>query len=190
MPKPLLPLARHADVVTEEFGDELLIYDQGSDIASRLNRTATLVWRNADGEHSIDDLIEVLRHEVGDLADEDLVLVTLDRLQEQGLLEAGYEPRDADTSRLSRRRFIRRVGVVGSAALALPVVTSIVAPAAAAFSSSCDPCSCPCGCSSCFPCGTCSSCSYCQPSGGCDCTYTCSAPGVKSNSRWRSQLKR
>ena len=42
----------------------------------------------------------------------------------------------SSVARLSRRRFIRRVGVVGTAALALPVVQSIVAPTPAAAQSS------------------------------------------------------
>jgi hypothetical protein len=186
MSKPARPVARNADLLTEELDDELLVYDQNQDVACRLNRTAALVWRNANGERSISDLVEVLRAEVGDLADEDLVLVTLDRLNEQGLIESGFVRRDADTARLSRRRFIRRVGVVGSAALALPVVQSIVAPSlAAARQTSCDPCTCPCGCSSCIPCGTCGC--YCQPSGGCYCSSPCAPAGIRSGAaRWRS----
>src|SRR5581483_1616438 len=117
MPKPMRPLARTADLLTEELDDELLVYDQDRDTACRLNATAAIVWRSADGERTIDELVEVLRGELGDVADEDLVLVTLDRLEEQGLIESGYAARDVDTARLSRRRFIRRVGVVGSAAL-------------------------------------------------------------------------
>ena len=167
MPKPMRPVARTADLLTEELDDELLVYDQDRDVACRLDRTAPLMWRSADGKRTVDDLVEVLRDELGDLADEDLVLVTLDRLEEQGLIESGYAPRDSETARLSRRRFIRRVGVVGSAALALPVVQSVVAPslAAAQPTSTCDACTCPCGCSSCIPCGTCG---YCQPC-PCDC---------------------
>src|SRR5581483_2818229 len=122
-------------------------------------------------------LVALLREEFGDIADEDLVLVTLDRLEEQGLIESGYERRDADTARLSRRRFIRRVGVVGSAALVLPVVQSVVAPALAAAQSQCHICKlCPCNCY----------CTYCEGCVGPYCTYcsTCSycafTPDAKS----------
>lgn len=126
------PRARTQDVLSEELGSELLIYDQRRDVACRLNRTAALVWRHADGERTVDDLVEVLREEIGDLADEDLVMMSLDQLSENGLLESGYEPQEMFASRLNRRRFIRRAGVVGGAALALPVVTSIIAPSSAA----------------------------------------------------------
>jgi hypothetical protein len=73
-------------------------------------------------------LIELLAEEVGELADEDLVMVTLDQLAEHALIESGYEVREANASRLSRRRFIRRVGAVSAAAMAIPLVQSIVAP--------------------------------------------------------------
>jgi hypothetical protein len=174
MPKSFRPVARTEDLLIEELDDELLVYDRSRDTGCRLNRTAAAVWRSADGTHSISDLVAVLEAEVGEMADEDLVLVTLDRLEDHGLIESGYDRRDAETTRLSRRRFIRRVGVVGAAALALPVVQSVVAPSlAAAFASSCDPCNCPCGCTSCDACGTCGC--YCQPSGGCYCESETSA---------------
>jgi hypothetical protein len=132
---PIRPLARTAELLTEAVGDELLIYDERRGVASRLNRTAALVWSSADGMRTVADLSEVLRDELGEVADEDLVMVTLDYLEEQGLLESGYEPRALAAIRLSRRRFISRAGAAGAAAVALPVVQSIVAPAPAAAQS-------------------------------------------------------
>jgi len=167
MNSDLRPIARNEDVLTEELDDELLVYDNEHHIACRLNRTAALVWQSSDGTRTVDDLVAVLREEVGEIADEDLVMVTLDELAGHGLLEDGYERRDPDTARLSRRRFIRRVGVVGTAALALPVVQSVVAPALAqAQSGTCYACTCPCGCYDyCEPCetGYCETCPYCVP---------------------------
>jgi hypothetical protein len=130
------PLARTEDVVVEYLGTDLVVYDQRSNLASVLNRTAALVWENADGERTVADLAAVVEAELGDVADEDLVLVSLDRLYERGLIDSGYEGRAAEDSRHSRRRFIRRAGVVGAAALALPVIQSIVLPMPSAASSS------------------------------------------------------
>jgi DNA-binding transcriptional ArsR family regulator len=170
MPARIKPLARTENLLTEELDDELLVYDEHQQLACRLNRTAALVWRSADGKRTVADLVEVLREEV-ELADEDLVMVTLDRLEENGLIEAGYTRRDADDARVSRRRFIRRIGVVGTAALALPVVQSIVAPTPAAAQSG--TCECKCYC---FECGCVDEC-YCEP---CDCTC---APSRRGNLR-------
>ena len=116
----------------QELDDELLVYDRERDVASRLNRSAAIVWRSSDGTRTVADLVAVLAEELGALADEDMVMVALDNLGKNGLLESGYEARDSTAVRLTRRRFIRRVGVVGAAAMTLPVVHSLVVPPAAA----------------------------------------------------------
>jgi hypothetical protein len=126
------PEARTKGLLTESVDDELIIYDQATDLVCRLNRTAACVWNASDGTRTVGDLVDVLTEDLGDVADEDLVLVTLDYLSEYGLLEAGYPRRDEASSQLSRRRFIRSAGVVGVAAAALPMVTSLVAPTPAA----------------------------------------------------------
>jgi hypothetical protein len=129
------PVARTEGLLTEEVDGELLVYDSERDVACRLNATAALVWRNADGERTVADLVAVLSEELGEVADEDMVMVALDTLAEHGLISAGHEPRAASASRLSRRRFLRRVGVVGAAAISIPVVHSIVVPTPAAAAS-------------------------------------------------------
>lgn len=126
------PLARTEDVVTEDVADEVIVYDERIDVACRLNRSAALVWRNSDGKRTLADLVRVLEADLGDVADEDMVLVALDSLAEHGLIESGFERRDATASRLSRRRFFRRVGV---AAVAIPVVASMAVPVPAAATS-------------------------------------------------------
>ena len=91
------------DLVTEEVADEVIVYDERTDVACRLNRSAALVWQKCDGKHTLADLVAALKVDMGDVADEDLVLVALDSLDEHGLIESGYESRDATASRLSRR---------------------------------------------------------------------------------------
>ena len=143
----IAPRARRDGLLTEEVEGELLVYDSARADAHRLNPTAATVWRHLDGERTVDDLIAILADEVGELADRDLVMVTLDELGDAGLLEDQAE-RALSARRESRRRFIRRAGVVGVAALALPVVQGIVVPEPAAAQTNC---MCGCGCE----CGTC-----------------------------------
>jgi hypothetical protein len=119
-------------LLTEEVDDEILVYDSGDNVACRLNASAALVWRNSDGSRTVADLVEILRGELGDLADEDMVMIALDTLAEHDLLESGYEARAVTAARISRRRFMRRVGVVGAAAMAVPVVHSMLVPSPAA----------------------------------------------------------
>jgi hypothetical protein len=158
MAPPTYPRAREDGILTESLDEDLLVYDETRDTAHRLNRTAAAVWRACDGTRSTADLVGVLRDEVGEVADEDLVAVTLDELTTNGLLDDAAE-RDREAMRRSRRQFIRRVGLVGTAALALPIVHSIAAPdpAAAQTGTACSTCAC--ACTSCTSCACyCTSC--------------------------------
>lgn len=110
----------------------MLVYDLGGDVATHLNRTAALVWRNCDGTRTVQELVTLIVKEFGEAADEDVVLMALDTLSEHGLIDSGYGERDGAAVALSRRRFFRRVGVVGAAALNAPVAYSMVVPTAAA----------------------------------------------------------
>ncbi len=129
------PLARNEGLLTEEVDGELLVYLSDTKVACRLNPSAAIVWRNADGTRTIEDLVGVLRAELGDLADEDMVMIALDTLAEHDLIQSGHERREPSATRLNRRRFIRRVGVVGAAAVSVPVVHSMVVPTPASAAS-------------------------------------------------------
>lgn len=126
------PLARIDSLLTEEIDEDLLVYDRRRDIAFRLNSTAALVWRSCDGTRTVGDLLAVLTGELGDLANEDMVLMALDELAEHDLIVSGYQQREVEAIRLSRRRFFRSAGVAGAAAAAAPLVYSMVVPTSAA----------------------------------------------------------
>jgi hypothetical protein len=126
------PIARADRLRTETLDGELLVYDLDGDIASQLNRTAALVWHNCDGRHTVAELVTIVSEELGESADEDVVLMALDSLSEHGLISSGYTERDGAAVALSRRRFFRRVGVAGAFALNAPVVYSLTVPTAAA----------------------------------------------------------
>ena len=124
------PRAKRNDVLSEQVDDETLVYDQASDRAHCLNRTAALVWLHADGEHTIADLAALLRDQLDPVADENLVWHALDHLHAASLLEQ-LPSRSPDDMRAARRQFIAKVGLVGVATLLLPMVTSITAPSPA-----------------------------------------------------------
>src|SRR5437764_271711 len=77
------PAARSEDLVVEELGDELLVYDLTHDRAHSLSATAALVWRSCDGESTVDALSEDLR------LDADTVTRALAQLDECKLLVTG-----------------------------------------------------------------------------------------------------
>lgn len=129
------PLSLTAGFMAEELdGGGLLIKDEQGELVLRLNRAAALVWQNSDGTRTVSDLVDVLAEEFGDQADENQVLVALDELDKHGLIDSGYERRDPNAARLSRRQFVRRVGIVTAVAVGIPVVHSMAVPKPAAGS--------------------------------------------------------
>jgi hypothetical protein len=118
--------------VTEILDGELLVYDLDGDIALHLNRTAALVWRSCDGRRTVPELMKVVSDQLGETPDEDVVMMALDSLSDHGLIDSGFKERDGAAVALSRRRFFRRAGLVGAAAINAPVVYSMSAPLAAA----------------------------------------------------------
>jgi len=129
------PLARTEGLFSEEVNDEVLVYDENDMIACRLNQTAAFVWSKCDGKRTVPALVELLRAEYGEHADEDMLLIALDELAARELIESGYERRESGAAKFSRRRFLRRVGIASIGTALLPIVYSIAIPAPAAASS-------------------------------------------------------
>jgi hypothetical protein len=106
----------------------VLVFDEQLQVACRLNANAALVWRNCDGVNTVAYLAGILSAELGDIANEQMVLIALDALAGHNLILSGYQVRDKETARLGRRHFMQRAGMVGMAAVAIPIVASMVAP--------------------------------------------------------------
>jgi hypothetical protein len=126
------PVARKSGLVVRELPDEVLVYDSDRHRAHCLNRTAAIVFRNADGRRSVSELAALLGTEGPEGARETLVGMALERLAEAHLLED--EPVAVSASRPSRRDVVRRVGL---AAALLPVVASVLAPTPAEAAATC-----------------------------------------------------
>jgi hypothetical protein len=127
------PLARRSGLVLRELADEVLVYDLDRHQAHCLNRTAAVVFRNADGRRTVSELAALLGAEGPEGAREALVGMALERLAEGHLLEG--EPVAVLAPRLTRRDAMRRVGL--GAAVLLPVVASVVAPTPAEAAATC-----------------------------------------------------
>lgn len=121
------PRARQSALVVQELAEDLLVYDQDRFKAHCLNRTAALVWKHCDGQKSPKEIALALENEVGSPVAEEMVWLALGQLEKSRLL-AGTVMLPEEQAGISRREVIRRVGI--AAALALPMVTSIVAPKA------------------------------------------------------------
>jgi PqqD family protein of HPr-rel-A system len=118
--------ARKPDLVVQEFGDELVVYDRVLDVAHCLTRPAARVWRACQGEGAtLDEITDALMAQgVGEPSSRQDTAAIVERalaeLDEKGLL-AG--PGDG----VSRRHALK-IAAVGAGALAAPLVVSAAVP--------------------------------------------------------------
>ena len=128
----MTPQSRKHQILTQRVGEELVIYDERTHDAHRLNGTAAQVWEMADGVRTVPELATALRTNLatGDHAtleteeSETLVRLALEELDRAGLLVQAIPPIAIAPINES---MTRRQMLVVAAAL-LPVVASIVAP--------------------------------------------------------------
>ncbi len=112
------PLARSTDLILEELGEELLVYDTQADRGHSLSPEAARVWRRCDGATPAEGLSAQL-----DL-DPDTVERALDELDGCELLEERPEPAGGHT----RRELTVKMVTVAGAAAAAPLILSVAAP--------------------------------------------------------------
>jgi hypothetical protein len=123
-----LPLARQESLIVKELADETLVYDLKTDQAHCLNQTAALVWNNCDGRKSVSEIAGLLQKKLQAPIDNQVIWMALDQLEEFKLLERPVL-RPPHIAGMSRRQMVRAMGL--AAAVALPLITSIVVPTAA-----------------------------------------------------------
>jgi hypothetical protein len=123
-----LPRARR-DVVTQELPDELLVYDTVRHKAHCLNRAAALVWKHCDGKTTIAQMGALLE-EAGLPPGVEVIELALNELERAHLLAERMSLPGSIQSR-SRRALLKKAGLIAGAALAIPLVQSIVAPTVA-----------------------------------------------------------
>lgn len=122
-----VPDARKEGLVIQELADEVLVYDLQRHKAHCLNHTAAWVWKHCDGRATVAEMARLLQAESKAPHNEGIIWLALEQLERDHLL-SGRIPHPSATPRLSRRELVGQLGLV--AAIALPLVTSIVAPTA------------------------------------------------------------
>jgi hypothetical protein len=130
-----IPVARKEGLVIQEMPEEVLVYDLDTNKAHCLNKTAAFVWNSCDGKNSVADIKNLLGTRSGDVSD-DLVWLAIDQLNKNNLLENDIK---ANFNGQTRREVIRKIGL--ASIVALPLISSIVAPPAVSAQSLgiCDP---------------------------------------------------
>jgi hypothetical protein len=140
MKRNIVPKSRKENLVVQELDGEFLIYDLNKNKALCLNKTSALVWQACDGKRTIADISDAVGRQLNSQVNEDIVWLALDQLSKEDLVEKQTETSD-NFNGLSRREVIRKVGL--ASLIALPVITSLVTPVAAA-ASSCNNAGCSC----------------------------------------------
>ena len=132
MKKNIVPKSRKENLVVQELDGEVLIYDLTENKAFCLNKTSALVWQSCDGSRTIADISDAVGKQLNSQVNEDIVWLAIDQLSKENLVEKPTETNDKFNG-LSRREVIRKVGF--ASLIALPVITALVTPVAAAAAS-------------------------------------------------------
>ena len=119
--KPSNPCARSEDLIVEELGEELLVYDMKADRGHCLSPVAARVWRRCDGRTPAKDMSAEL-----DL-DPDAVGRALDELTACKLLQPTPELTvvAANGDGATRREVATRFVKAGAVAAAAPLIVSV-----------------------------------------------------------------
>jgi hypothetical protein len=116
------------DLIVKELENELLVYDEKSKKAFCLNASSALIWKMCDGATTVAEISERTARSLGMPIDDTFVSFALERLRVDDLLEPGFHI-PAETAAVTRAQVMRRIGRVGvAAAVAVPLVTVIMAP--------------------------------------------------------------
>ena len=121
-----LPFLRTENLVVNELPDELLIYDLEKNKAFCLNETARLIMNECNGETSIDEAVINLNRKLKSKVPEEVIWMVVEQLKKSDLLKNDYQL-PVHTTKVTRRKILQSAALLG---LALPVISSLVAPTA------------------------------------------------------------
>jgi hypothetical protein len=121
------PKSRQSDLVIQELDHEVLVYDLNTHRAFCLNEPSALVWQACDGKTSVSEIAQAVSSKLRLEINEDFVWLALDGLKKEQLISNGDEI-TSPFSGISRREVIKKIGF--TSLVALPVVSSLVAPSA------------------------------------------------------------
>lgn len=134
MKNNITPKSRKENLVVQELEGEVLVYDLAGNKALCLNQTSALIWQACDGSRTIAEIGDTVGKQLNSQINEDMVWLALDQLSKENLVEKQAEVA-VKFNGLSRRQVIRNIGL--ASVVALPLITSLVAPRAINAASAC-----------------------------------------------------
>ncbi len=132
----LKPATRKTDIVVQEFEQEVLIYDLNINKAFCLNESAAVIWQMCDGTKTIYEISRESGKKLNSEISEEFVMLAVEQFKKDKLI-AGESANFFEG--ITRREVIRKVGF--ASAVALPIVSSLIAPISANASSTVCMCS-------------------------------------------------
>jgi coenzyme PQQ synthesis protein D (PqqD) len=121
---------KRKDAIVRQLSDEFLVYDKATNKAHCLNESAAGIWNLCDGKRTIADIVPLLKKKWKAPVYEEMLWIALVKLEKAGLLQNEI-PLSGPLRTLSRREAVRKVGAT-AAALAAPVIASVLVPKAEA----------------------------------------------------------
>ncbi|MBD2663364.1 hypothetical protein B6N60_03242 [Richelia sinica FACHB-800] len=132
----MIPVARTENLLLQDIGNELIIYDQKNNSSHCLTPIAARVWELSNGQNTVNEIANKLEKEFdlptnSDVDVRGLVWLTLEELERYSLIkEYLKQPTTVEIAGMSRRKVIKTATLVGGFAIGsmFPLVKSIVAP--------------------------------------------------------------
>lgn len=122
---PTTPIARKTEIVVQDLGKEILIYDLEVNKALSLNETSALIWQLSTGERTISEIAQEASKKLNVEVDDKFVWLALWRLKKENLIETDISD---NYKGATRREIIKKVGF--ASLVTLPIITSLIAPTA------------------------------------------------------------
>lgn len=128
------PCTRKDNLVVQDLGQEVLVYDLLINKAYYFNETSSIIWRMCDGKKSANEISHSASKKTGLPISEDIVWLALNQFKKDNLLE---DSKNFATifDGVSRREIVKKVGF--ASVVALPVISSVIAPSAVHAQSAC-----------------------------------------------------
>ena len=121
----IVPNVREDGLILRDLDDEVLVYDQERDKALCLNQTVALVWKNCNGKRSIAEIAQRMQAELKAPVETNVVWYAIEQLDKYHLLRDSI-PLPDELVTMSRRDFLKKVGI--ATAVAVPAILSITLP--------------------------------------------------------------
>ncbi len=125
---------KNENIVVQELEKEILIYNLETNKAFCLNDTSAMIYQLCNGKRTVSEISQSLNKKMKQITNEEFIWLALDQFKRDGLLE-NNDKFEIDFGGLSRRQIIKKIGLFST--IALPVVSSVLAPSAVMAASKC-----------------------------------------------------